>query len=101
MNCGNSFVIFLISWISILTLDWFLRFNLIANLVVSLYLPVYHIELGPFEVQLSLMLVPRKKKKKIVIIIMSAHHKHKHYQYLLIIVHSKYVPISDWLQSPG
>lgn len=100
MNCGNSFVIFLISWISILTLDWFLRFNLIANLVVSLYLPVYHIELGPTEVQLSLMLVPRKKKKN-VIIIMSAHHKHKHYQYLLIIVHSKYVPISDWLQSPG
>lgn len=99
MNCGNSFVIFLISWISILTLDWFSRFNLIANLVASLYLPVYHIELGPTEVHLSLMLVPCKKK--IVIIIMSAHHRHKHYQYLFIIIHSKFVAISDWLQSPG
>ena len=99
MNCGNSFVIFLISWISILTLDWFSRFNLIANLVVSLYLPVYHIELGPTEVHLLLMLVPCKKKK--LIIIMSAHHKHKHYQYIFIIIHSKYVAISDWLQSPG
>ena len=100
MNCGNSFVIFLISWISILTLDWFSRFHLIANLVVSLYLPVYHIELGPTEVHLSLMLVPCKKKKT-VIIIMSAHHKHKHYQYIFIIIHSKYVAISDWLQSPN
>ena len=100
MNCGNSFVIFLISWISILTLDCFLRVNLIANLAVSLYLLVYYIELGPTEVHLSLMLVPCKKK--IVIIIMSAHHhKHKHYQHLFIIIHSKYVAISDWLQSPG
>ena len=33
---------------------------------------------------------------------MSAHHhKHKHYQYLFTIIHSKYVAISDWLQSLG
>ena len=32
---------------------------------------------------------------------MSAHHKHKHYQYIFSIIRSKYVAISDWLQSPG